>query len=118
MEISRTLLRGNKILTTSAIKFSTQCISHKSCKGKFLTEAFLISQEKKHEEPCHPLVVLKSEARTTYKAEATLVQFTKIHLESYNKKYMERAKKILLTLFSEPLFDANVLHHKSCYGCL
>lgn len=47
IETSRTLLKGNKILTASTIKYSTHYISHKSIKEKFLTEAFLISQEKK-----------------------------------------------------------------------
>ena len=51
-----------------------------------------------------------------YKAEETLKEFASIHLQNNNKKYVDGANRILLTLNTASLFAANVSYHKSlCY---
>ena len=50
------------------------------------------------------------------KAEPTLKEFAEIHIKNNNLKYVEGAKRILLTLSTKSLLAANVAYHQEeCY---
>ena len=50
------------------------------------------------------------------KAEPTLKEFAEIHIKNNNLKYVEGAKRILLTLSIKSLLAANLAYHqKECY---
>lgn len=50
------------------------------------------------------------------KAQETLTEYAKIHLENKHEKYMDGAKRILLTLSTASLLSADVAYHKrQCY---
>ena len=52
----------------------------------------------------------------TEKAQRTLEEFAHIHIENSNEKYVAGAKRILLTLTSKSLLEADVAYHKKeCY---
>ncbi len=52
----------------------------------------------------------------TEKAEKTLKEFAEIHVQSKNQKYIDWAKRILLTLLTSSLLAADVAYHKKqCY---
>ena len=52
----------------------------------------------------------------TDKAQKTLEEFPHIHIENNNKKYEAGAKRILLTLTSKSLLEADIACHKrECY---
>ena len=52
----------------------------------------------------------------TGKAEKTLKEFAEIHVESNNQKYIDGARRILLTLSTSSLLAADVAYHKKlCY---
>ena len=50
------------------------------------------------------------------KTEPTLKEFSEIHIKNNNLKYVEGAKRILLTLSTKSLLAANVAYHqKECF---
>ena len=162
----------NNVLKMVDWKFTGEKWAHKTCKGKFFKEHFLVSQNQIFEDNktcesekcvvasgtenkcnkneneqgrrsdrqkyryesswqsddkkrciiCNEDKKIKGrlvDVQTiaiTEKAEKTLKEFAEIHVQSNNQKYIDGARRILLTLSTTSLLAADVAYHKKlCY---
>ena len=92
--------RSLKYSSTKEEKKCIICNEHKYQKGRLIPLLNLTLQDK---------------SSKSYRAEKTLEEYANIHKKTGNKKYVDGANRILLTISSKSLFAADVAYHKSCY---
>ena len=72
----------------------------------------ICNEEKRKKGRPIPLTIIS----VTDKAEKTLQEFSELHIKNNNQKYLDGARRILLTLATKSLLAADVAYHQqSCY---